>query len=166
MMPTDPTPRKREKSPAAIPFKLGSSPLLARGQSRFTLVQGERLISHGMVVAEGGEVTLHAHRHEEHIFLVLSGQARFVFLPPQDQVLLGVLQGILIPADCFYSYSSVGQDNLVMVRVGSARGPEAVRIGLDGQPLRGKSAAAGWQEGVPDQDGRTLDDLLKRLANP
>lgn len=119
-----------------------------------------------MVIAEGGEVTLHAHRQEEHIFLVLSGQARFEFLPPQDPMLLAALQGILIPADCFYSFTSVGTENLVMLRIGSARGPESVRVGLDGQHLRGKSAAAGWKEGVADQDGRNLGTLFRSFSTP
>lgn len=85
----------------AIPFDLGAIPLLAGGQARLNLARGERLISHVLVIAEGGETTLHAHRNEEHIFLVLAGQARFEFLPPQDPVQVGPLQGILIPADCF-----------------------------------------------------------------
>ena len=68
--------------PIAVPFDLGSLPLLSAGQSRLTLVKGDRLTSHAMVIAEGGENSLHAHRNEEHIFLVLAGQARFEFLPP------------------------------------------------------------------------------------
>lgn len=148
-------------APAAIPFDLGSIPLLAAGQARVTLAKGERLISHAMVIAEGGENTLHAHRNEEHIFLVLSGQARFEFLPPLNPLLLGPLQGILLPADCFYSFRSVGEQNLVFARVGSSRGPEAARVGLDGLPLRGKSAEGGWQPGVPDPQGRLLSDLIE-----
>lgn len=146
---------------AAVPFELNSTPLLALGQSRITLVKGERLISHGMVIAEGGEFTMHAHRHEEHIFVVLTGQARFEFLPPQEPLLLDPLQGILIPADCFYSFCSAGEENLVLLRVGSVRGPEAVRIGVDEQPLQANSAAAGWKAGLPDQDGRTVGDLFR-----
>lgn len=166
MKPSDPAPQHRSKPPAAVPFELGALPLLSHGKSRTTLVKGDRLISHGMVIAEGGESRMHAHRHEEHIFLVLSGQARFVFLSPQEPMLLGRLQGILIPADCFYRYCSSGEENLVMVRVGSARGPDAVRVGLDEQPLRGMSAAAGWQDGVPDEDGRTLGDLMRPSGQP
>jgi quercetin dioxygenase-like cupin family protein len=148
------------EAPAAVPFDLGSTPLLAGGQSRVTLVKGERLTSHLMVIAEGGESTLHAHRNEEHIFLVLAGQARFQFLPPQDPVRLEPLQGILIPADCFYSYCSVGEQNLVFVRVGSTRGSDAARVGLDGLPVRGKSPEAGWRPGVPDPSERRLGDLF------
>jgi len=149
---THPTP----VSPLALPFDLGALPLLSAGQSRVTLVKGERLISHAMVIAEGGEVTLHAHRNEEHIFLVLAGQARFEFLPPHEPILLKPLQGILIPADCFYSFRSLGEHNLVLARVGSSRGPDTLRVGLDGLPLRGKGAEAGWRPGLPDPGGRTL----------
>ena len=148
-------------APIAVPFDLGSLPLLSAGQSRLTLVKGDRLTSHAMVIAEGGENSLHAHRNEEHIFLVLAGQARFEFLPPQEPVLLGLLQGILIPADCFYSYCSVGEHNLVFARVGSTRGPDAARVTLDGKELRGKSAEAGWQPGVAEPGARCLGDLFR-----
>ncbi|MFM7087897.1 MAG: hypothetical protein ACKOXO_13060 [Cyanobium sp.] len=147
-------------TPAAIPFSLGSMPLLAAGHSRLSLVQGERLSGHGMVIAEGGEVTLHAHHHEEHLFLVLAGAVRFSFLPPGEPLLLRPLEGILLPAGCFYSYFSVGEQNLVMARVGTTRGPEASRVGLDGQPLRGNSDRAGWQPARPDPQGRRVVDLF------
>lgn len=147
-------------APVAVPFSMGGIPLLAKGQSRITLVEGERLISHVMVIAEGGETRMHAHRHEEHIFFVLAGQARFMFLASPEPVDLGPVQGILIPADCFYSFRSVGEQNLVLARVGSRRGPDAQRVGLDGLPLRGKSDHAGWQPGVVEQAGHVLADLF------
>lgn len=142
---------------------MDSIPLLAKGQSRITLVEGERLISHVMVIAEGGETRMHAHRHEEHIFLVLAGQACFIFLASPEPVHLGPLQGILIPADCFYNYSSVGEQNLVLARVGTVHGPDTARVGLDGNQLRGKSGHAGWQPGVVEQEGHVLADLFSHI---
>jgi len=50
-MPSDPAPKNLSEPPAAVPFELGATPLMARGQSRTTLVRGDRLVSHGMVIA-------------------------------------------------------------------------------------------------------------------
>lgn len=149
------------EAPIPIPFDIGSLQLLASGQSRHTLAVGKRLISHGMVIAEGGENTMHAHYDEEHVFLVLSGHAHFAFVAPQKPILLTPLQGILIPAGCFYSFCSTGTDNLTFVRVGTARDSNTKRVGLDGQELRGKSSEAGWQAGILDHEARNLRDLFE-----
>jgi mannose-6-phosphate isomerase-like protein (cupin superfamily) len=148
-------------APVAVPFDLGATPLLDGGHSRLCLARGERLMSHVMVITEGGEVTFHAHRNEEHIFFVLTGEACFDFLPPQESMTLGPLQGILIPADCFYRYRSEGQGNLVLARMGPTPGPDTRRVGLDGQPLRGASGESGWQPAVPELAGRLLRDVLQ-----
>jgi hypothetical protein len=47
-----------------------------------------------------------------------------------------------------------------MARVGTTRGAEASRVGLDGLPLRGNSDRAGWQPARPDSQGRRLLDLF------
>lgn len=147
--------------PVAEAFDLGSIPLLAFGHERLTLAKSERLISHVMVIAEGGEIAFHAHRNEDHLFIVLAGEVQFDFLPPQDSMRLGPLQGILIPSDCYYRFRSVAPENLVLARVGSTPGPTAQRVGLDGRPLRGKSAESGWQPAQADPSGGQLRDVFR-----
>lgn len=143
---------------SAVTFDLGPTPLLAGGQSRMQLVSGDRLLSHILVVAQGGEVKLHAHKDEEHIFLILAGQARFSFATCSETLLLGPLQGIQIPSDCFYSYRSIGTENLVIYRVGTIPDARTSRIGLDGLPLRGKSQEGGWRPSTPDISAQVLSD--------
>jgi mannose-6-phosphate isomerase-like protein (cupin superfamily) len=152
------------EAPVAVPFDLGATPLLDAGHSRLCLARGERMMSHVMVITEGGEINFHAHHNEEHIHFVLAGEACFDFLPPQESMTLGPLQGILIPADCFYRFRSVGQGNLVLFRMGTTPGPDTRRVGLDGQPLRGGSGESGWRPAVPEAGGRLLRDVLTPAA--
>lgn len=152
---------KSPESPvSAVTFDLGPTPLLAAGQSRARLVSGDHLLSHVVVVAQGGEITLHAHKNEEHIFLILAGKAKFSFANRSETILLGPLQGIQIPSDCFYSYCSIGSDNLVIYRVGTLPDAQTTRIGHDGRPLRGKSPEGGWKPVTSDINGRVLSDLF------
>lgn len=126
--------------PAAIPFNVVASQATDSNPTRLTLAKGERLICHAMVIPTGGELDFHAHLNEEHIFFVTEGEAEFNFLNEQQTIRLGPLQAVLIPAGCFYRYCSVGDGSLVMTRVGTIRGPDARRIGLDGKALDAQSS--------------------------
>lgn len=68
--------------------------------------------------ASGGENELHAHPFEDHSFVVMQGAARF---HGKDGVIdtLQRNQGILIPANALYWFEAVGDEQLVMLRVGT-----------------------------------------------
>jgi len=126
-------------TPAAIPFSLGSTPLLAGGHSRLSLVQGDGLSGHVMVIAEGGEVTLHAHNHEEHLFLVLSGEVRFSFLPPPRSSAAGAPGGDPAPFGLLLQL-------LQRRRTESGDGPCRHDPRRRGQPGGPRWPAAAWQQ--------------------
>lgn len=122
-------------SPVAIAFDLGAIKPPKPGFCRWVLAKGERLISHAMVIPKGGEPDFHAHLHEDHLFLVIDGEAQFEFVTEQESIRLGRLQALFIPDGCYYRFCSVGDQELVFARVGTTRGPDAQRIILDGTSL-------------------------------
>ena len=90
--------------------------------------------------AEGGENVLHAHPSEDHIFVILQGQARFHDKDDNERV-LGRNEGIMLPRGTFYYFESGGDEPLVMLRVGAyVESPKVARIGLDGHEIKGDSA--------------------------
>jgi mannose-6-phosphate isomerase-like protein (cupin superfamily) len=139
-------------APVAVGFNLGAIQPKNSGFSRWILAKGQRLITHAMVIPQGGELDFHAHLNEEHIFIVINGEAQFEFANAQVSMRLGQLQSVLIPPGCYYRFCSVGKEKLVLTRVATIRGLDAKRVGLDGKSL---DFEAGYQE-PPQQpaDGR------------
>ena len=90
--------------------------------------------------ASGGENELHAHVHEDHMFLVLQGKAAF-YGPKGEEHIVGKHEGVNLPMGTYYWFKSVGDEELVMVRFGSAMVEQdpRKRIGIDGQPMGGFS---------------------------
>ena len=62
----------------AIPFSVRGTPLLSAGNTHTLLAAAPALWAHVKVYAEGGENGVHAHADEDHLFLVLDGEATFV----------------------------------------------------------------------------------------
>jgi mannose-6-phosphate isomerase-like protein (cupin superfamily) len=91
---------------------------------------------------KGGENGLHAHIDEDHIFVVLQGEAQFSGLEGPLPV-LRKNQALMLPKGCFYSFSNEGTEPLVMIRFG-AMDPAAVgrRLDPDGKPIPGRSKQA------------------------
>ncbi len=88
--------------------------------------------------ASGGENELHAHVHEDHVFIVLQGQACF-FGPHGEEQVVSRHEGVNMPRGTYYWFKSVSDEPLVMVRFGAATtsvDPRR-RIGIDGQPMSG-----------------------------
>ena len=89
-----------------------------------------------------GENELHAHPNEDHTFVVLQGRAKF-HGPAGEERIIGLHEGVLLPHGTFYWFRALGDEPLVMVRIGSAaidgRDPYA-RIAEDGHPMEGNSA--------------------------
>ncbi len=67
---------------------------------------------------KGGENGLHAHTDEDHIFVVLQGEAQFFDLNGPLPV-LRKHQALSLPKGCFYSFSNEGTEPLVMLRFGA-----------------------------------------------
>lgn len=102
------------------------------------------------VYASGGENATHAHRTEDHVFFVLGGKAKFhLGRGGEDVVVVEKFDGIYLPQESYYRFTSVGEENLVMLRVGSLvraqakglSGPE--RIDAEGKVFPGDSLLNG-----------------------
>ena len=65
-----------KSSPAATTFKLEAE-LLDQGRTMDLLARSGVLAAHIKVYAEGGENAMHAHTQEDHLFVVLGGEATF-----------------------------------------------------------------------------------------
>jgi mannose-6-phosphate isomerase-like protein (cupin superfamily) len=94
--------------------------------------------------ASGGENELHAHPNEDHLFIVVNGQAEF-YGPKNEVRLVQKNDCVLLPRNSYYRFRAIeGKDPLVMVRVGVALDTTIdplERIDLQGLPLDGFSEA-------------------------
>ena len=130
-----------KNSPTATTFKLEAE-LLDQGRTMDMLAKSNLMIAHIKVYAEGGENALHAHSQEDHLFVILAGEATF-HLGADDRIsVLGKHEGVIIPAGSFYWFVSSGSENLVLLRVGAkAEGWSSFddRINIEGQPFAGDS---------------------------
>ena len=121
-------------------FKL-RTPLLSEGRLDTVLAETDVMRVWMKCYAEGGENVLHAHAQEDHMFVILQGQARFYDKEGGERV-LGRNEGIMLPRGAFYYFNSCGDEPLVMLRVGAfVNGAgHSGRLGADGRPLAGDSA--------------------------
>jgi mannose-6-phosphate isomerase-like protein (cupin superfamily) len=92
---------------------------------------------------KGGENGLHAHVDEDHIFVVLQGEAQF-FGRNGALPVLRKNQALMLPKGAFYSFSNESDEPLVMIRFGAmdknARGD---RLDPQGKPIPGRGKQAG-----------------------
>lgn len=126
--------------------------LLSKGKA--THLRGEsELMSVAMKChAEGGEVSLHCHAAEDHMFVVLQGEATYHVGKEEKEVVLRRHQGILLPRGTYYRFISTGDENLVQLRVGAgAGGAKAmmVRHDVKGDDLDPLSEADHYVAPVP-----------------
>jgi mannose-6-phosphate isomerase-like protein (cupin superfamily) len=136
--------------PEAVVFDLAGTPLLSSGRTDEVVAASDNLVARVKVYASGGENATHAHLEDEHVFLILAGRALFhLGRDGERQVEVGPNGGVLLPAGAFYRFSSVGQDNLVLLRVGKGRRGSDDRVGPDDRPLPGHSSQNKHQAGVP-----------------
>jgi mannose-6-phosphate isomerase-like protein (cupin superfamily) len=91
-----------------------------------------------------GENRMHAHLEEDHIFVVMEGEAQFSTLDGPLPV-VGRHRAIVLPKGCFYRFSNPGSGPLVLLRFGAAKAiSEArARIDPDGRPIGGRSTEDG-----------------------
>ena len=89
--------------------------------------------------ASGGENEIHAHSHEDHLFVVLQGAAVF-FGPHGEQRRAERNDCVLLPAGTMYRFQAEEQEPLVLLRVGAPTDPESdvlARIDEAGAPFGG-----------------------------
>ena len=92
---------------------------------------------------KGGENGLHAHTDEDHIFVVLQGEAQFFDLNGPLPV-LRKHQALALPKGCFYSFSNESTEPLVMLRFGAMEKTwTGDRLDPKGKPILGRGKAAG-----------------------
>jgi mannose-6-phosphate isomerase-like protein (cupin superfamily) len=121
-------------APHAQVFSL-RTPLLSAGRSNLEVAATDLLKLRVKVYAEGGENGLHTHLDEDHAFVVLQGQATFHDEHGTDTV-VNKYEGIMLPRGAYYHFTSTGDENLVLVRVGAGRKAEGnFRLGTHGRPL-------------------------------
>src|SRR3954469_10874025 len=105
-----------ERAPEILSLR---TQMVSQGHTKRLLAETDMMTFHMHCYGpKGGENGLHAHMEEDHIFVVLQGEAQFSGL----NGLLPVLkknQALMLPRGCFYSFSNEGTEPLVMIRFGS-----------------------------------------------
>ena len=106
-------------------FTMTGTPLLAEGRSSDLLAVASQLWVHAKVYAEGGERGLHSHPTEDHLFFLLAGRALF-HAAGGESFEVGAYDGVMVPRGVQYSFEAIGDENLVIVRVGAGASSERV----------------------------------------
>lgn len=130
-----------KNGPAATTFKLEAE-LLDQGRTMDLLAKSSMLAAHIKVYAEGGENAMHAHTQEDHLFVILGGEATFHLGADERIKVLRKHEGVIIPAGSFYWFISTGSENLILLRVGAkAQGWSDFddRVNVEGEPFAGDS---------------------------
>ena len=118
------------------------TPFLDQGRSRKNAAASEVMTIVGMVYAEGGENAMHNHINEDHVFLIMQGQATFHIETDDNITVVNKYGGVLIPQGCNYWFTSTGDENLVMARVGARHHEGKIRRAFpDGTDFDGSSEA-------------------------
>ena len=104
----------------AVVFSMRNLPLLKQGTTYDPLATAENLWSSIKVYASGGENALHSHGGEDHLFIVLQGEATFTFGDGRTSR-LGVHEGVMIPKNVAYKFEADEAENLVLLRVGGGQ---------------------------------------------
>lgn len=103
-----------------LSFSMRNLPLLEDGATMELLGLSPMLWAHSKVYSSGGENALHSHDIEDHVFLVLQGQANFHF-DDQSSTVVRAFDGVIIPRGTHYRFKADEEyGNLVMFRVGAA----------------------------------------------
>jgi len=127
-----------DEKPRAYTFSL-KTPYMKQGRVTQLVAETENMWIHTKINAEGGENEIHAHRDEDHSFIVLEGEMS-VFDEKGREMKVEKYQGVMIPKGAYYRYLNTGSGNSVVLRIGAgakgqAQGGEAMRVRPDGRPL-------------------------------
>ena len=103
--------------------------------------------------AVSGENGLHRHPVEDHVFIVLQGEADF-YGPEGATRRVSKYDGVFLPSTAYYCFKSVGDEALVMIRVGAKTNPDAdplARVDKLDEPVDGYGKANKTVELVLDE---------------
>jgi len=130
--------KETNEKPKAYTFSL-KTPYMQQGRVTQLVAETANMWIHKKINAEGGENEIHAHRDEDHSFIVLEGEMS-VFDETGREMKVEKYQGVMIPRGAYYRYLNTGSGNLVVLRIGAgikgqAQGDEAMRVRPDGRPL-------------------------------
>ena len=131
--------KRAELATKAFFFKLRAQ-LLNQGRTDTEVCRTENMWARLKVYASGGENALHCHPREDHMFIVLQGSARFFDRDGGTQD-VNKHEGIVLPANTYYSFEATSKEQLVLIRVGSRTGasnPQG-RLNIKGEPMAGDS---------------------------
>ena len=95
------------------------TPLLSEGMLNNEVAATDLMYVWVKIYAQGGENYLHTHEREDHVFVILDGQATF-HDPSGTNTVLNKHQGVLLQRGAYYSFTSTGDTPLVLLRVGAA----------------------------------------------
>ena len=131
-----------------IPFHLRTA-ILESGRSHTYLAETENLSVVIKCYASGGENALHAHPNEDHVFVVLQGEATYHDSETKTLVLIHN-DGVAVPAGALYRFESSGDEPLVLLRVGAGNRADSYgRVGPDGIAIPARSTANNYEAPVP-----------------
>ena len=91
------------------------TPCITGGRSHMPLARTDVLMSGLNYYAPGRKNKLHTHPGEDHMFVVLDGEATF-FDREQNATVLHKGDGILLPEGHFYQFESTGSVALALLR--------------------------------------------------
>jgi mannose-6-phosphate isomerase-like protein (cupin superfamily) len=144
------------RSPAPAPKPAAAQPvvepeiltlrtqLVSQGHTKDLLAKTDGVTFHIHCYGpKGGENGLHAHVEEDHIFVVLQGEAQFSGLDGPLPV-LRKNQALMLPKGCFYSFSNESTEPLVMIRFGAMdKSLAGARLDPAGKPIPGRGKQHG-----------------------
>jgi mannose-6-phosphate isomerase-like protein (cupin superfamily) len=94
------------------------TPYLKTGRSHTVLAQTDLMNVAIKYYYEGGENTLHTHPTEDHVFIVMDGEATFYDKEDKATVLAKGM-GILLPKGWYYRFHNTGGKPLIILRFGA-----------------------------------------------
>ena len=109
-----------ENNQEAIIFKY-EKPELTPGKPKkiINLARTDLLRATAQLITEGGENMLHRHKSDDGFFMVMNGRCRFFGEGGVIIADLGKYEGALIPRGLVYSFESLGDEPLEILRVGA-----------------------------------------------
>jgi mannose-6-phosphate isomerase-like protein (cupin superfamily) len=113
-------------------FKL-KTPHITGGRSHIPLATTEHMSVGLNYYTPGRKNKLHTHPGEDHIFVVMDGQATFYNKEHQPTV-LSKGEGILLPENHYYYFQNTGDGPLALFRVSAKKRnkPKVVRVDTEG----------------------------------
>jgi mannose-6-phosphate isomerase-like protein (cupin superfamily) len=115
----------------ASTFKL-KTPLITGGRSHTPLAKTGHMTIGLNYYAPGRKNKLHTHPGEDHVFLVVDGQATF-YNKEHEPTVLNKGEGILLPENHYYYFASTGDRPLALFRVSAKKSsPRVVRVDAEG----------------------------------